>query len=175
MSESTLQEKALELYVPGKFGYISVGKELGLAPTTVRHLVNPDARERDRILSNEAKRRRTGVCQVCGGPTRYHGHGKTVGDLCHDCQVKTRLNSEDALAKRRKGTDEELLDAIRNWHELHGEIPLLRDWTPKIEGWPSSRLIQLRFGTWNAAIEKAGFTPRTAANRPRQGGRFTDI
>jgi len=35
--------------------------------------------------SREAKRRARGTCRECGRETGYHGKGKRVSDLCHEC------------------------------------------------------------------------------------------
>lgn len=75
---------------------------------------------------------------------------------------------------------EEILAAITTWHARYGEIPRMIDWEPSRarrcgqtwraerfeQGrWPSVRVVRRRFGTFNAAVEAAGLTPRPAARR----------
>lgn len=59
------------------------------------------------------------------------------------------------LAKAREEqryTPEELLEKIREFHSVHGRIPLKREFN-------SLRVYKLHFGSWNNAIIKAGFEP----------------
>jgi hypothetical protein len=58
-----------------------------------------------------------------------------------------------------------LTDRIRAWAELQGTPPKANDWSPKLRGWPSSAIIQRVFGSWNAGITAAGFTPRAIGGR----------
>jgi hypothetical protein len=51
-------------------------------------------------LSREAKRRRKGTCRSCGRETPYHGHGKSVSDLCSMCSRA----QERERGLRRRGT-----------------------------------------------------------------------
>lgn len=58
-------------------------------------------------------------------------------------------------------TDEELLEAIQQWAREHtGEPPSCSDWAPAPKDYPSYRLVANRFGSWNRAIDLAGFFPR---------------
>jgi hypothetical protein len=51
---------------------------------------------------------------------------------------------------RRKYTPDDLLAQIRDFYVLHGRIPLKREFH-------DSRTFRVHFGTWNNAIQKAGF------------------
>lgn len=62
---------------------------------------------------------------------------------------------------------DEIIDAIRAWAAEHGEIPTMRQWKVAAEDHPSASQVFEVIG-WNAAIQAAGFTPRTAS-RPRAG------
>ncbi|WP_028065921.1 homing endonuclease associated repeat-containing protein [Solirubrobacter soli] len=72
-------------------------------------------------------------------------------------------------------TDEQLLDAIREWTKLYGEPPATADWAParaRSHGqtwrldryyagdWPSTNTVIRRFGTFSEAIRLAGLDPR---------------
>jgi hypothetical protein len=68
-----------------------------------------------------------------------------------------------------------VIDAIRAWVRLYGEVPTLADWDPARArrlgqdwriarynrgDWPSARTVQTRFGSMSNAIKQAGLTPR---------------
>ena len=72
-------------------------------------------------------------------------------------------------------TDEQLLDAIREWTNLHGEPPATADWAPAraratgqawrldryyAGNWPSTNTVIRRFGTFSEAVRLAGLAPR---------------
>lgn len=72
-------------------------------------------------------------------------------------------------------TNEQLLDAIREWTQLYGEPPATADWAParaRAHGqswrldryyagnWPSTNTVIRRFGTFSEAVRLAGFAPR---------------
>jgi hypothetical protein len=72
-----------------------------------------------------------------------------------------------------------MLEAIRDWAELTGSPPTLADWSPAHAGaghegavryrsergrWPSASTVALRFGSFRAALERAG--RRVAAPAP---------
>lgn len=50
--------------------------------------------------------------------------------------------------------------AVRRWAQEHQGPPRTRDWAAPGPAWPSYRIVVRVFGTWNAAIVAAGFTPR---------------
>lgn len=64
-----------------------------------------------------------------------------------------RMQIRDRLEPfRTKHSKETLLQKITSFYETHERIPLKRE----LNAW---REYQKRFGSWNAAIEAAGFTP----------------
>lgn len=84
---------------------------------------------------------------------------------------------------------DEVIAAIRRWHEQYGEAPTLADWEPsrardrgqtwRIERyeageWPSTRTVRSHFGTMSAAIAAAGFSPRRRPTRVRAPLRSAD-
>ena len=73
------------------------------------------------------------------------------------------------------------MERIQAWGEVYGGPPSARDWNPAqavIRGrpdisarfyadgcWPHVNSARRAFGSWNAAIEAAGFTPRLPGKR----------
>jgi hypothetical protein len=83
------ERRARELYVPGVFGMKRVARELGISTSSVRRYVRPDRKQRDLMLSREAKRKRRGVCVDCGAVTLYNGRTVAGPSLrCHSCAAK---------------------------------------------------------------------------------------
>lgn len=90
-------------------------------------------------------------------------------------------------------TQERIIEAIRDWHDHHGEAPRRTDWDAyrcekladaasqradewrkratlfRIGEWPTPRTVTEAFGSWNAAIEAAGYTPRLPSQRTPRG------
>jgi hypothetical protein len=60
--------------------------------------------------------------------------------------------------RRIDWSDERLLDAIRTWTREHGAPPNTTRWAKRDSAgrWPSAATVQLRFGTWEAALRAAG-------------------
>ena len=56
-------------------------------------------------------------------------------------------------------TDEELLDALREFHDKHGRSPTATEANDD-DTLPHEATFRRRFGSWNAVVEKAGLTPR---------------
>jgi predicted transcriptional regulator len=109
------------------------------------------ARERGRKL------KRTGTCSDCGRTTYNNGSVKLPA-RCQACD----------LDKRHREAAERILQAFKDWHELYGCVPSAREWRTvaaksKLEEpqrWPFTGEVQLIFGSWNAGVAAAGFTPR---------------
>jgi hypothetical protein len=57
-------------------------------------------------------------------------------------------------------TDQELLFHIIELKDELNRVPGIRDMN-KAEQRPSGALYRYRFGSWNDAVRKAGFTPRS--------------
>lgn len=114
------------------------------------------------------------ACSDCGARI----DGTTPGGASGRCRVC-------AGAERSRRARERHIDAIQRWATLHGEPPSSADWcwqnarfklkdegralraeAALREGWPSSQGVIAAFGSWNAAIEAAGFRPRA----PHGGG-----
>lgn len=105
-----------------------------------------------------------GECR-CGAP--LDGGSPSRGtERCRSCTAK------DATIWTR----EWIVSKIQEWTSLYGEPPTAEDWAPQTvhsrranavrtrfysASWPYTEYVQRRFGSWNAGIEAAGFTPRT--------------
>ena len=76
--------------------------------------------------------------------------------------------------------DDEILEAIRLWADIHGEPPTMIDWDPsrarrlghdwraeRFEdgSWPSAALVRARFKQFNVAVQRAGLAPRRSPSR----------
>ena len=106
-----------------------------------------------------------GVCP-CGAPLDG-GNGSGSSQRCPNC----------VPAASTYWTAEKLIERIQEWARLYGEPPTAEDWSPAqaayrraadasvvhkrfYDGdWPGSNTTRQRFGTWNAAIQAAGFAP----------------
>jgi Homing endonuclease associated repeat len=77
----------------------------------------------------------------------------------------------------------EIVDAIQEWARRYGSPPTMSDWEPSRArrnghewrvvryargDWPSARTVRKHFGTFNAAIEAAGFQPRRSGHAPAE-------
>ena len=94
--------------------------------------------------------------------------------LARDAPLCRRCSSRDLTRWGRVYTRDEIIAAIRVWARLEGRAPAIVDWRPSDQGghprwerdrpWfpPRSHVIR-RFGSWNGALQAAGFDRR----RPR--------
>lgn len=84
-------------------------------------------------------------------------------------------------------SDEDVLDAIREWTGRYGEPPATADWSPsrarnagqdwraeryRAGDWPSVSTVVRRFGTFGAAVRAAGLVPRPRGRHTRACGPF---
>lgn len=90
-------------------------------------------------------------------------------------------------------TPEAILSAIWEWSEIHGEPPAMADWNPRNARhayhdeerarrfedeqprWPWFTIVVRAFGSWNAAIEAAGFAGRAAHGGDGNGARHRSM
>lgn len=68
---------------------------------------------------------------------------------------------------RKTWSKDEILYAILEWEEEHGEPPKWNDWLKKGDRRPVSMTVRTRFGSWTNAIAEAGFTPRDQYSHPQ--------
>lgn len=120
-----------------------------------------------------------GTCQECGGRTDGSNGRDHAPTRCQSCQNEYQRSDEYAFA-RTKWTRERIIAAIRWWYDIYGEPPAVADWNPhrarhelgdedrarrgeaaiSAGRVPWHTIVYSRFGSWNAAIRAAGFTPR---------------
>jgi len=173
---SDLKAEAARLYVPRVFGYKKVGERLGMSTTTIRRWLDPDFNERILRLSREAKRRRRGICEDCGGETRYAGgpgpgrkHRPIISKLCAACSLRRDLDS-------KVWTREAVIESIQRWAKEHGRPPKSNEWIRAGADHPARSSVYRAkgnsrtnpFASWAEAIEAAGF------ERPENGGRYRE-
>lgn len=158
---------ARELREEGKM-LREIGELLGVATQTVNAwLKDPDGHK---LRARKDSYR--GECIDCGKPTNgSSGPGKSP-DRCVLCNgAHTR-----ALSRRW------ILDSFREWHEMFGQQPAATDWEPAMHAdgparqrarerrdatgrpWPSPTVVINNFGSWNAGVAAAGFTPTPVGN-----------
>ena len=58
-------------------------------------------------------------------------------------------------------THDTIVYAITLWYRKHSRTPLTSEWDQAGENHPSRQTVARVFGSWNAAIAAAGFTPKS--------------
>jgi hypothetical protein len=81
----------------------------------------------------------------------------------------------EAARRRTRLTPDDILSAIRRWHDLYGEPPSMTDWDPyrarergqawrisryEAGEWPSVKSVRNHFGRLSDAVAAAGLVPR---------------
>jgi len=61
---------------------------------------------------------------------------------------------------REAWSREEMIAAIQAWARRHGRRPTHSDWNKAAPDHPCSNQVAKRFGSWNAALDEAGFDPQ---------------
>jgi IS30 family transposase len=133
-----------------------IADQVGLAVSTVhKYRRDPDG-------ESERARRESyrGRCGVCGRATSGSEGPGRAPRWCRD----------HAPAQRRRWSDEQLLEAIRDWARLTGAPPTVYDWSPahapeghagaaryldELGRWPNARSVARRFGSLAAAVRRA--------------------
>lgn len=133
-----------------------IGERLGVALNTASSwLSDPDGA---RLKARKRSYART--CLDCGGPCDGASGAAKIANRCQSCY---RTHQHES----RSWKQETIVSAIREWADEHGRQPAASDWLPTVpEGVPSVDTVQREFGSWNAAIEAAGFTPFAVGHRP---------
>lgn len=145
-----VRDQAVALRQTG-LGYKTVARKVGISPSTVRRFTDAEYAERQRRLSREAKRRRTGICVDCGGLTRYNGtNGQDVSKRCASCQIAYQI-------EHRAWTEETVVLAIQRFAAENGRPPTATEWikADPDNGYPSRGSCYRSTPTSVAA----GFTP----------------
>jgi hypothetical protein len=73
------------------------------------------------------------------------------------------VRSETSVAVR--WSRETTLAALHAWAESRGRPPSLEQWRRASPAHPSAATVRRLFGTWNAAVEAAGFEARRPGRR----------
>jgi hypothetical protein len=126
-----------------------IAMELGVAVSTIDSWLNdPDGSRKKARVDGYRK-----PCARCG--TLCNGsHGHVEDDMfCRDC----------APYEYRIWTREAIVLAIQEWAEDHGGVPpRAGDWKSRTDErrWPYVFSVTTYWGSWNAAIQAAGFEPR---------------
>lgn len=149
-----------------------IGERMGVPlKTASAWLSDPD------LSKQRARRERyAGRCVDCGNPTDGSGGPSQAPERCLSC------NS----ARRHAAARERHLTAIRLFAERYGRPPGAVDFSPNMarrigHEWRARRWerdgdytwtpdVLNVFGSWNAAIEVAGFEPRGVGEYPRLSG-----
>jgi uncharacterized protein (DUF433 family) len=131
-------------------------------------------------------------------PDEYYGRRherrerRRLAAICPKCQGEKHEDAKHCRSCAPMGapqfwTPPLVVERIRAWVELYGNIPAATDWNPsmaRLNGrpdiadrfyadgcWPHYSTVVARFGSWNAGIEAAGFTPRATGHRDNPRGR----
>lgn len=167
---TTLARRVAKLRQTG-MSTAEIARRAKLSESYVYELINDPTGEAKRQRKRDYRRRNTRPCPRCGH--EMPGRNDTQRDRGRTRVCASCWNEEHAIS------DEDILDAIRWWHDRYGEPPTSRDWGNSGSRTPISRLQQERlddarsirelpsvtavtshFGSWPAAIEAAGLTPR---------------
>lgn len=140
-----------------------IGAELGIAKQTACDYYKDPTGE----IARARKAKNDGTCIDCGGATKSGGE-RIPPVRCHACAPKAAQD----------WPQERVVAAIQRWAEMFGQPPSANDWntsSPWHKGervkrwnsgdWPYPSTVVARFGTWNAALEAAGFQPREPYGR----------
>lgn len=144
-----LHEQARELYAEG-FGYVAIGKKLGVSSTTIRRWLFPEVHQHSLCKARAYKASRAKQCANCGVTIWY------TSTLCADC-------SQEKQRQERLWTRERVILAIQNWARMYGSPPAATQWRRSGKAHPSIGAVYGKtgvFSSWNEAIAAAGFTPR---------------
>lgn len=152
--------KQIERLARRGLGTLEIAAELGLARSTINiYRRDPDgSRHRQRL------ERYRGRCRDCGRLTSGSGGRARTPARCRRC----------AGAQRRLWPSELILQRITEWTEETGSPPRVRDWSPahapaghqgagrylaERGHWPSASVVVARFGSFPAAVTRAGLKP----------------
>lgn len=133
-----------------------IAEQLGLRPGTVSKYRRDPSGERER----ENRRRYRGTCEECGRQTDGSAGANGAPARCAAC----------APSIRRHWTDDQLLEAIREWKRVTGAAPTIYDWSPASAPaghpgasryqtepgrWPHARTVARRLGSMAKAVRHA--------------------
>jgi hypothetical protein len=168
----TRQEKAAQAQALRDQGLMwkEIAQIMGLSVSAVHEY----ATDPDGTRAHARRHKADGVCIDCGATT--HSGGANPPERCRKCNY----------AYSREVSRRYVLESINEWGERFGVPPAASDWNPAMarergfhdrteryektgRPWPTVALAQAIFGSWNAAIEAAGWEPRPAGCYGRDG------
>jgi hypothetical protein len=117
-----------------------IGERLGVSKSTVRLWLTVAYRE---------------PCRDCGVLTTGRSDPSAPAQRCPECRVKAQV----------VWTLDTVVAAIRRWHDEHGRPPMSDEWQRRGPWWPSTRSVFGVAGSWNAAIQAAGFAAVPAGQK----------
>lgn len=125
--------------------YREIGDLLGVAFQTVATwLTDPDGSRMRARKDSYAQ-----PCVDCGAMTSGY-NGRRAEPRCIPC-----TNARKVIWDQNT-----VIAAIQRWDILNGRPPTAREWRTRRGGyWPTSRVVQYVFGSWNAGIAAAGLEP----------------
>jgi hypothetical protein len=98
-------------------------------------------------------------------------------------QLELAASSRGSSTRSPRFSQEAIIARIQEWARVHGEPPTIRDWDPsrarrsgqpwraerfEMGDWPSVGMVKRQFGTFNAAVQSAGLTPREGPRRVKR-------
>lgn len=170
-SRLQLAGRAAELRAEGRLQR-EIAELLGVSRSYAASLLADPDGTKDR----ERKKQYGGTCLTCGAATDGgNGRAKAPRYCAHHV-----WNDPEYRAKAVKWPRERIVAAIQEWARLFGEPPAMTDWNPwqarnafgdeqRAARWERLRpkfpwftSVVREFGSWNAALEEAGFSTRVA-------------
>lgn len=174
-----LAREAIRLRASGMTA-AQIGERLGVSRSYAATLYG----DPDGAKARARKDRYAGSCVVCGKATNGSNGAALAPRYCAD-HANENPAHQASVEAQTIWTRERILECIRAWAEKHGEPPGAADWNPaqcelrhdpaRAERaragitagvFPGAYVVYRRFGSWNEAIEAAGFVPRA----PHGGG-----
>lgn len=162
-------------------------EHFGVKKDTIRRWLDPEYDERAKASQRARKESYQGTCVICGTPTSGSYGPNNVQTLCYEHKMQNRPPKPHLWPKER------IIKAMQDWETIFGEPPSMVDWNStqarkmgdfdradyfdqNKDLWPWFSQVFRAFGSWNAGIEAAGFTPRpqygtsetNSANRKRK-------
>ncbi len=149
-----LRDEARRIARDEGLGAKRVGDRLGVSKSTALRWIYPNHAEDSRRLTNEAKRRRVGTCEDCGGETRYNGHTDSgVSRFCVPCGQERAASA--ARARAGKGPMQQrlyalLTDGPRRFTEIQTALGISHNYTAALlpRERVAGRIVRLRRGVY---------------------------
>lgn len=152
-----------------------IAERMGAAVSTVDGWLNDPDLAKLRARKDSYR----GECVDCGAPTDGSNGRDATPKRCDPCGRVWRHEN-------RYWTPEAIIGCIQAWADEHGGIPpAATDWNPNHaiklgrpekaakfwrDGcWPAVSQVQREFGSWNVAIQVAGFASRATSTYGRDG------